>query len=125
MSVERRNHERLEVQDGAFAIPSLEIGAVGQIVNISQGGLAFSYVGSQNRSKESPALKISFRDGSFAIYRVPAKTVWDRPIPQAYSLDVITLRQCGVQFGELTEEQKFDLKCFIKNYTSPPEKPRE
>ncbi len=120
MGVERRKHDRLKVQGGAFAVPSLKIAALGQIRNISQGGLAFRYVGSQNRSKESFALKILFRDGSFSMHRVPVKTVWDRPIPQAYSLDLITLRQCGMQFGELTDEQKFDLKCFLKNYTSPP-----
>ena len=125
MSVERRNHERLKVQDGAFAMPSLQVAALGQITNISQGGLAFSYVGSQDRSRESSALKILFRDGSFSMHGVPAKTVWDRPMPGGHSLGLITQRECGVQFGELTDEQRFELKCFFKNFTSPPEKPRE
>ncbi len=122
MSIERRNHERFKFKatDKVFAVPTGDPVALGKITNISHGGLAFSYVASQDQSKESSALKILLSGRSFSMRRVPVKAVWDRPIPQAYSLDLITLRQCGVQFGELTDEQKFDLKCFIKNYTSPP-----
>ena len=125
MSVERRNHERFKVQDGAFAMTSLKVAALGQVINISRGGLSFRYVASQDRTRESSALKILLSDGSFSMHRVPVKAVWDRPMPRAYSLDLITLRACGVQFGELTDEQRFDLKCFVKNHTFPPEKPRE
>ena len=106
-------------------MPSVKVAALGPIINISQGGLAFRYVASQDRSRESSALKILLSDGSFSMHRVPAQAVWDRPIPRAYSLGLITLRQCGVQFVELTEEQRLDLKCFFKKYTSPPEKPIE
>ena len=123
--VERRKHERFQAKDGTFASLCDKFAVLGQIMNISHGGLAFSYVSSRLRSQESPALHIASTDRTFYLRMIPFSSVWDRPIPQAYSLGHITLRQCGVQFDGLTDEQKFDLKWFVKNYTSPPEKPRE
>ncbi len=118
--VERRKHDRFQVKDGTFASLCGNFAALGQIRNISQGGLAFRYVSSRACSKGSPALRISSTDGTFDLLRIPFNAVWDRPMPNGYSLGLITIRHCGVQFNGFTDEQRFDLKCFFKNYTSPP-----
>ena len=112
---ERRTHCRFKVQSGAMC--SLQLPVVGQITDVSLGGLSFQYVSSRVRSKESPVLRISSTDGTFELGMIPFNAVWDRPGPQATSSDLITLRECGVQFGELTDEQRFDLKWFLKSYT--------
>ena len=115
---ERRKHRRFKTHDSAFAALSLQLALVGRIMDISSGGLGFRYVASKARSMESSKLSILLTDGSFYFDKVPFKTIWDSPIPHEFSFGTITLRQCGLQFGQLTHSQKFDLEYFIRNYTA-------
>lgn len=117
-SAERRKHRRFRVQDGNLAALSPELCVVGQIVDISRSGLAFRYVASNARSHECAELKILKTDGTFSCDRIPFKTIWDCSTPQDFSLGSLTLRHCGVQFGKLGDDQKFDLKYFIENHTT-------
>ena len=117
-AVERREHRRFRVQDGSFAALSPEFYVLGQIVDISRTGLGFRYVGSNVRSHEYAELKILEINGSFSCDKIPFKTIWDYSTPQDFSLGSVTLRHCGVQFGKLGDDQKFDLKYFIENYTT-------
>ena len=116
--VELREHRRFRVQDGSFAALSPEFRVLGQIVDISRSGLAFRYVASNVRSHECAELKILKTDGSFSCDRIPFKAIWDCSTPHDFSLGFLTLRHCGVQFGKLRDDQKFDLKYFIENYTT-------
>jgi hypothetical protein len=110
---ERRKHKRFRVQNGSFAALCPQFGILGQIIDISTGGLAFRYVASEERSKESSRLSILLTDGSFCFNKIPFEAVWDTPMPREFSFGAITLRQCGVQFGELTPGQKLDLQYFM------------
>jgi hypothetical protein len=116
MFIERRYHDRFKVQSGAIASPKLTV--VGQIINVSQGGLVFRYVASRKRSNESPALNIALTDGSFRLDWIPFIVAWDVPMPQSYSCGDISMRYCGVRFGKLTDYQKLQLRYFIKNYST-------
>ena len=118
--LERRKHKRLRVQDHGFAsiYPNHTVVAVaGHIVNIGSGGLAFRYVASETRTNGSSKLNILLTDGSYCLEKVPFKTIWDSAIPDEFSFGPITLRHCGVQFGELTHSQKLDLEYFVRFYT--------
>jgi hypothetical protein len=114
---ERRKDKRLQVQDGAFAMLSLQFAVLGKIVNISRGGLAFRYVASKDRSTELSALNILLTDGSFSLKRVPVKTVWDQPVLHDSADGLITVRYCGMQFDNWTTAQRSDLDYFIENFT--------
>jgi len=110
---ERRKHKRFRVQNGGLAALCPEFSIVGQIIDISAAGLAFRYVASEERSKESSRLSILLTDGSFCFEKIPFEAVWDTPMPREFSFGAITLRRCGVQFGELTNGQKLDLQYFM------------
>ena len=114
---ERRKDKRLQVQDGAFAMLSLQFAVLVKIVNISRGGLAFRYVASKDRSTELSALNILLTDGSFSLKRVPVKTVWDQPVLRDNADGLITVRYCGMQFENWTTAQRSDLNYFIENFT--------
>ncbi len=116
LSLERRTHCRFEVQNRAMC--SLQIAVVGQITDVSLGGLSFQYVSSRVRSKDSPALRISSIDGTFQLDRIPFKVAWDVEMPQSFSYGPISLRRCGVEFGDLTDTQKLGLRHFIQNHTT-------
>jgi hypothetical protein len=117
-SAERRKHRRFRVQDGNFAALSPWFCILGQIVDISRSGLAFRYVARSAGPHKCANLKILKTDGSFSCDRIPFKTIWDCSTPRESSLGSLALRHCGVQFGKLRDDQKFDLKYFIENHTT-------
>ena len=50
-STEKRKHERFKVKGGAFAAVTSDDNKIGQIKNISKGGLALQYLSSSPQSK--------------------------------------------------------------------------
>ena len=60
--VDRRIHKRFKVQDGALALLRANIRKVGQIIDISRGGLAFRYMSNGERLNGSFELNILLAD---------------------------------------------------------------
>jgi hypothetical protein len=118
--LERRSHERYEIRQGAIA--SLHLTVIGYAINISRGGLAFRYVASRDRSSEWSILKISTTDQTFNLGMIPVEVVRDVPIPESFTTGAISLRSCGLKFGDLQDYQEFALRYFIQNYGVPDSK---
>jgi hypothetical protein len=116
--VERRKHNRFKAENGCLAALFPQLTAVGQIVDIGRGGLAFRYVASQEPPTGSSQLQILVSDRSFCLKKVPFETVWDVAVPREFSHGPITLRHCGVRFGELTHSYEVNLGYFIQYHTS-------
>jgi hypothetical protein len=118
--LERRKHKRFKVQNGAFAVlgapPWPHSTKVGQIIDMSMGGLAFSYIAEQEPSNGSFELGIFLADNSFRLRKIPFETISDLEIKKG-PFNSITMRRSGVQFGELTPNQISQLKYFIRNHT--------
>jgi hypothetical protein len=112
--VERRKEQRIRVTERAIA--SLNLTVVGQIVNISCRGLAFRYVASHERSKESSSIKISLNDNTFTLGMIPFEALWDAAMPQSFSCGDIALRYCGGVFRDLEDFQRLALSYFVKQY---------
>ncbi len=51
--IERRKHERLKAKERAFAVLKSNFAKLGQIINISKGGLTFSYITNGKKSNGS------------------------------------------------------------------------
>jgi hypothetical protein len=119
-TTERREHQRLRLHDGAFATLSPHPLVAGQILNISKGGLSFRYIASRDHLKDASNLNILLTNGSFGLHNIPVKPVWDHATPDDFSSGLISTRHCAVRFGNLTDEQRSDLKNFFKNHTTSP-----
>jgi hypothetical protein len=115
--VEGRQHNRVKVDDGGFAQLPHGFPVLGQIIDISRGGLAFRYVASEARTNGSAVLNILTTDRRFRLEKIPAKIIRDSAMPEEFSFGSITLRHCAVQFGDLTPSQKLDLEHFIRSNT--------
>jgi hypothetical protein len=118
VQVERRKHGRFKVKEGAFAALGRWFSPVGQIMDISKGGLSFRYIARSDQSKGTTQLKILLSGAGFHFDILPFKPIWDLATPYALSYVSRTMRQCGGQFGELKDDQKLDLDYFIQNYTT-------
>jgi hypothetical protein len=122
---ERRQHKRFQVHDGAFAVlrPRSDIlgqviDIVGEIVDISQGGLMFRYIAGENRSHRPFELDIVLAGDDFRLDKIPFRAVSDMELAGEWSFSPTTVRRQGVQFGVLTDAQKAQLQYFLKNYAT-------
>lgn len=116
--LDRRRHRRFDVVNGAFASLSPQFAIIGQILNVSEGGLAFRYVASKSRSTEAVRLDILVADGSLSVDKLQFRSVWDISTPQEFVYGPITYRHCGVEWTDLDVTQRAELDWFIKCYTS-------
>ena len=112
---ERREYQRFRVQEGTFAVFGPDSNKIGQIIDISMGGLAFHYMSGEepNGSKE---LNIFLAESSFYLRKIPFRTVWDQDTRQV-PFSSIDIRRCGVEFGSLSEAQSSQLESFIDDHT--------
>ncbi len=113
---ERRKHERFEVSKGVFVSFRPHDNRLGEIVDISMGGLAFRYLATRKPSNGSYRLKIFLAEGNSYLNDVLFETVTDFGTYQI-PFTSITMRRSGVQFAELTHHQMSRLKHFIHHHT--------
>jgi len=116
--VDQRKHMRFRVREGAFAVLKPHFTIVGEIIDVSKGGLGFRYITGDEHSSESSELNILFADGNFCLRHVLFKTISDFVMSNEFSSGSITTKRRGIQFGELTLGQTSALEYFIQNYTT-------
>ena len=88
---------------------------LGQIVNLSMGGLAFRCIGNEKPPNGSFELDIFLPGRAFYLYEVPFDFIWGFKTADDATLNSSTTCQGGIQFGELKPHQKFQLERFIEN----------
>ena len=115
--VERRQQPRFKAVDGVFAALVNHNSKLGQIKDISRMGLAFHYIDSGDESDETSELKIIVGKQGVYLDNLPFKKVADFEIDNDYSFSSLKMRQIGLQFGELTNQQHSLIEHFIQNHT--------
>jgi hypothetical protein len=115
--VDRRKHERFGVPIGIYVSFRSRGARLGEVINISQGGLAFRYMGGKEPSDGPDKLNIFLEEGGFHLNDVPFRTVTDFGTYQV-PFTSVTMRQSGVQFGELTRHQMSQLEGLIQKHTT-------
>ena len=138
--VERRKHKRFSANDGTFAvvrssdaplhrIKKMSMGEiacavyrskpakVGQIINLSQGGLSFSYIDRNESSSNAFEMDIIAADNSFYLDKLTFKTIMDVETSEEPSFSPITVKRQGVQFVGLTFKQLSKLEHFLRHHT--------
>ena len=114
---ERRQQRRFKAQEGAFAALVAQDSRLGQIKDISIRGLSFRDIDGHEKLGNARELKIILGDQGLYLDNVPFKKISDFEIKSEFSFSTIKMRQIGLEFGELTTEQKMGLDRFIKYHT--------
>ena len=112
--VNQRRYARFRVPKDAFAALGPDYIKVGQIINISMGGLAFRYHGSEGPSNASE-LDIFLAGRAFYLYKIPFEPVWDFVTEENHSGST-KMKKCGLHFKDLTPQQRSQLEYFIQAY---------
>ena len=115
---ERRKHKRFDAKRGAFAVSPPSFDKLGQIKNISKGGLAFHYSGNNEQSKDTfDEVEIFSISDDFFLRKLPVKTVLDFEVDTQVPFNSLPQRQASLQFRELNHHQKILLQYFFQKYT--------
>jgi len=117
-TVERREYRRYGVVPHLLASLCPDLSVVGPIINIGMGGLQFRYVGGAQDVKRLSKLNISLTDGSFYLFRIPSRPIWECALSEELCFDGVAPRYCGVEFHDLTHTQESELRYLIQLYTT-------
>jgi hypothetical protein len=123
--IERRQHRRFRVEPGALLAGSPFSGEIwGEIVNMSEGGLAFRY-----RSKKKPLIGrlnvVWSGRGTVLLADVSFKAVSDLELVRGLLWPGPKVWLRGVQFGYLTCDQSAQLAECLARHTAIEVEPRE
>jgi hypothetical protein len=123
---DRRRYERYGVKEGAYAALSPDSAKMGQIIDISRGGLCFRYIAHVDQIEDAAETHVFVGDEGIYLEKMPNRVIEDVPVedgsfPGSIMLGAKTMRvmrQRRVCFGELTGNQAAQLEYFIQNRTT-------
>ena len=110
--VQRRQHKRFKMEGGTIGIAKYQFIKMGQINDIGEGGLSFTYFDSGDSHDQIPdesELSISMDGKNFYIESVPFITKSDFKVKP----DFLEIRQRCVQFGSISPSQEIHLEYIL------------
>jgi len=114
VSMERRRHPRYKMLDVAAVVGDRRLG---HVLDMSMGGIAFSYIQMQAHEDEGIELGIIFgRDGKY-LEKLPAEVVDDCVLSHGPPHHPVVIRRRSMRFRDLTSEQRQLLAEFISQHS--------
>jgi len=117
MIFERRSHERFPVKQGAYALIKNGASKLGQIKNVSKGGLAFMYINGGEQMQGSLLLDIFLSGHGFYLKDILCNKISDIYVENKSPFSDFKMRHLGLQFSELSQDQSNRLDTFIQDFT--------
>ncbi len=117
-TIERRKYKRFPVREGAYALLKNDSSKLGQIKNISRGGLALSYINDGEQMYESFKVDIFISKLGYCLKDIPSKKISDLHIDNKLPFSTFSIRQARIQFNELNHSQLSQLDNFIRDYAT-------
>jgi hypothetical protein len=115
--IERRKQDRLKVRDDAFvSIKSDYCAKTGPIRDINRDGFAFMYIGKKGEIYGPLEVDIFYAGSGLYLQKLKSKTISDFKIDKKAPSSSLAVRQCCVQFCELTDDQILLLDNFTQEY---------
>ncbi|MEE8430625.1 MAG: hypothetical protein V3S16_05200 [Candidatus Desulfatibia sp.] len=115
--IERRKRDRFKLRGGAFAsVKSDHYKKIGPIRDINRDGFAFRYIGQEEQICGPLKVDILYSGSGLYVRKIKSKAIADFKTDKKLLSNSLAIRQCCVQFGELTEDQTAHLENFIKKY---------
>ena len=118
--IERRKNKRYKAKEGAYAAISPHSRKLGQIIDISIGGLSFKYIDNNDEKDDEPERSIFLSSLGYYVGDLPFKTIEDYEITNTPSFSSMKLRKRRVKFAELSFKQLFDLDFYLRNNVIDP-----
>jgi len=120
MGTEKRKDVRHPLNEEVFAALGRKYDKVGQVKDISLGGLGFEYIGSKDAEGAQDQVDIFCSGSDDSIYNIACRVIYDRVlhVPQIDPryVDSLTIRRCGIEFVELEKDDVERLQEFFVRY---------
>lgn len=110
---EKRKHMRLAAGGNAFALVKNGVNKVGQLIDVSRGGLSFKYFSDEPISGSPPRLDVFVPGHKFLWVEIPHRTVRELDLPSEVPFSSIRMRRRCVAFGPMTEGHLLRLEVLI------------
>ena len=115
---DRRKNRRFKIKSVTYTVfKTMSDEDMGELIDISKGGLSFRYYISSKKVKDPYELNIISADDSFQLNNVPIKEISNITKSDKSHLKSIVQGRFGFQFMDLTPYQISELDYFMKNYT--------
>ena len=127
-TIERRKNKRYKAVEGAYAAISPNSNKLGQIIDISMGGLCFKYMDNEDNIEASGKRdeeSIFLSSMGYYVGDLPFQTIADYEMTEIPSFSSMKVRKRHVKFTNLTFKQLFDLDYYLNNNVSEQIKPLE
>ncbi len=118
--LEFRKNKRYKSKEGIFIVlrPQAPPTKLGNLVDISLGGLAFQYYQPDNRSySDIEELDIYISGDGCYLDNIPINIITEITKPDEGGAYPVLIKRYGVKFGNLTADMRNRLAYFIKQYT--------
>lgn len=118
-TIERQKYRRYKAKEGAYAAiitPNLYI--IGQLIDISMGGLSFKYIDSSNGYKDSRPQKehsVFLSSVGCCVEGLPANIIFDQEVTNNPSFSSLKIRKMQIRFNDLNLKQCLDLDNYMRN----------
>jgi len=110
---DRRKHRRFKVPVDAFAIIKKPSFKLGQITDMSKGGISFYYIGEKEFANNGFSVDILLADNDFYIDNLPVNIVSNIIVPVWAPREKAIFKRCGFKFRDLNSSQKSKLSFFV------------
>lgn len=113
-SVDRRQSERFPVADEVFLTFRPNFERIGSVKDISKTGISFEYLSFEECDRvEYVDVDVFSASQDLYISRVPCRIVYDIRKEPAFILEDAETRRCGMEFGQLSEQQASAFSSFF------------
>jgi hypothetical protein len=110
--------ENMSKGEIAFALLKSNPPKMGEIIEISRGGLSFSYIENEKKLGNTSELDIIFAEKDFHLSRLPFKAVEDAELIDDSPFNALSMKRLTVQFEKLSPQQKQKIDHLLSNYTT-------
>lgn len=109
---ERRKHPRYRLSGRPYVVLGAFKDQTGNLIDISEGGLAFYYKEGEGRLSFQDRMDIFVLGGPVHLSDVQYTVVFDFPVKTS-SFDKKKIRRCGIEFTGMRHEQRESLHDLI------------
>jgi hypothetical protein len=103
--------------DGCTLVSLGDDARLGEVLNVSLGGLAYRCIVGEEPTTPSGELNVYCNHG-LCLVKLPFKAIWNLEVSDSPPFDYITTKRSGLRFEDLTDEQSASLYSFIQNHTT-------
>lgn len=116
---DRREYKRLKVHEGTYAVlkPHANSSKLGNIVDISKGGLSFNFIDSQRIFSNFNELDIYISGNGLIVSHLPFEITSEITLNKDIPFYSVVTRRFGVKFSAISEKTRSQLDHFLHNHT--------